>query len=1083
MDERLKDVIRPQFDYEESICEMKLIRKLTTRYGVSRADKLAWEKIRCLSIVRTSEQHGLLSNISNELTKGCYVDPTGAWVLLADDHDEKFQSYIDRCPAELEYLFVGTTKLTALTIPVFKSIRELYLVANQQLQEIHGLSALNSLESMRIRHGRIRTLTLPAADGLRILYLYNLWNLEEMNGLSNLSGLEDLTIRGTSLNTLSVASNKMLRELSLYRNYHLKEIQGLSELTLLEYLDLSGTKITDTLNLSPYPGLRGLDISNSSFCGIQLDRKLEKLEYLDLRVAKFSGMDFLSNCPSVRELKLSGCSLRRIPEEIRQMKNLHTLLMCFMTLDELPDWLPELGLTIGTDYNAGIDLKCTTVEGVDMSIFERSQEMILEWFQAQREAKTGKPLNEIKVVFLGDGSTGKSLSVARLLADGAMPADFDGEATPGIAIEDRSYELPDGRNVQVHFWDFGGQEILHCMHRIFLSDRTLYVVMINARNNTQDDQARYWLHNVSSFAPDCPVLLVLNQIDQNPNASINERSLKKLYPNLQQIIRLSALTFDQETFNQSLTQPMLEQIAGFKSLGTIFPPAWKMVMDKIRAMDGNYIRGDEYNQICKDSGVDSQTLRLELLKWFNDIGVSFCCEKSTRLRDYVVLKPQWITNAIYTIIWNKRSDTANGMVDRDEIYRLLSASEDTVKQVRTDMTYKLEDVNYVLSITRQFRLSFPMDNGMEFLPMLCKANALPEADDFLEDPAVLEFRMEYDYLPHNVLHRLMVDMRRDLICDKVWFTGALLRQQYNKIDALVKSEGNVLSIYIKAGDAAHTAHTYLNTLRETLDAIHRDMGLKAPQTLVAYKLDDQTEYFPYDMVEGSRQNNVEAIYSTKFRRMIPIEDILNGTDSQVAQQKKKLVKDLTKACAQLQQNHMMYDTSEDNRNDTLRDALSNMDYYVLDQTHTGTGALGKRAGSLDLQLRYPDGSVWTNLEALNLKSDSDSQMKYWDKHLNKLMINYNGAGLPSLFLISYVNCDANRFNGICESYREHIRSYKHENFVFRSESLTDVPLRDGQYAWLRVLRGTYDLDGTPVTVYHYFVGFTKGTRGSEEFDD
>ena len=974
MDERLKKVVISKYSYIQYSVDTKLLRKLTTRYEASWMDKLDWKKVRCISFVYTKRAHNLLSNLSDKLTKGCYVDPTGAWVLLADDHDEKFQSYIDRCPAELEYLFVGFTRLTTLTLPVFKSIRELYLLKNEQLQEIHGLSALNSLEYMRIREAKIRTLTLPTADGLRILELCNLEDLEEMNGLSDLSSLEALSIWGTSLNTLSVASNKMLRSLSLSWNDNLKEIQGLSELTLLEYLTLSDTKITDPLNLSPYPGLWHLNISNSSFCGIQLDRKLEELGNLYLPGAEFSSMDFLSNCPSVIQLDISGSSLRRIPEEIRQMKNLESLLLKDLNLEELPDWLPELGLTIGTDYYAGIDLRRTKVKGVDMSIFGRSQEMILEWFKAQREAKTGKPLNEIKVVFLGDGSTGKSLSVARLLADGAMPADFDGEATPGIAIEDRSYELPDGRNVQVHFWDFGGQEILHCMHRIFLSDRTLYVVMINARNNTQDDQARYWLHNVSSFAPGCPVLLVLNQIDQNPNASINERSLKKLYPNLQQIIRLSALTFDQENFNQSLTQPMLEQIADFKSLGTIFPPAWKMVMDKIRAMDGNYIRGDEYNQICKDSGVDSQTLRLELLKWFNDIGVSFCCEKSTRLRDYVVLKPQWITNAIYTIIWNKRSDTANGMVDRDEIYRLLSASEDTVKQVRTDMTYKLEDVNYVLSITRQFRLSFPMDNGMEFLPMLCKANALPEADDFLEDPAVLEFRMEYDYLPHNVLHRLMVDMRRDLICDKVWFTGALLRQQYNKIDALVKSEGNVLSIYIKAGDAAHTAHTYLNTLRETLDAIHRDMGLKAPETLVAYKLDDQTEYFPYEMVEGSRQNNVEAIYSTKFRRMIPIEDILNGTDSQVAQQKEKLVKDLTKACAQLQQNHMMYDTSEDNRNDTLRDALCNMDYYVLDQTHTGTGALGKRAGSLDLQLRYPDGSVWTNLEALNLKSDSDSQM-------------------------------------------------------------------------------------------------------------
>ena len=42
------------------------------------------------------------------------------------------------------------------------------------------------------------------------------------------------------------------------------------------------------------------------------------------------------------------------------------------------------------------------------------------------------PLNEIKVVFLGDGGAGKSHTIARLMNDGGAPdhAVFDGESTP-----------------------------------------------------------------------------------------------------------------------------------------------------------------------------------------------------------------------------------------------------------------------------------------------------------------------------------------------------------------------------------------------------------------------------------------------------------------------------------------------------------------------------------------------------------------------------------------------------------------------------------------------------------------------------
>ena len=1071
MDENLRSIVNPDADKLEQVINTKLLWNLTTRQELSFTDTLDWKHVRHLSVIHT-KNNGFFAGLAGKLIKGCYVDPTGRWVLLADDHDEHIQAYLDRCPAELESLYIGFTALTGLTLSACTSLRELYLTNNQELAQVHGLPRLSALQILNLHDTKVTRLDLSASVTLRILRLHHNHDLAELNGLSRLRSLKTLSLNNTKLQELTLPASHSLQNLDLSFNNELTEINGLSSQASLRTLSLYGCQCEFVLDLTPMPRLHQLNLFRSQFSGIRLDRVSWELQYCYIYAITSCGLEFLENCPGMRVLHLSSCSISRIPEGVRSMKQLQRLNLFDLTLAELPYWLPELGLDIGTKSSNAIRLDGTTVENVNMSIFTRSQEMIRDWFDAQKEAREGKPLNEIKVVFLGDGSTGKSLTVARLLKNGALPSNFNGDATPGIAIEDRSYDLPDGRNVQVHFWDFGGQEILHSMHRIFLTDRTLYVVMINARNNTQDDQARYWLHNVSSFAPGCPVLLVLNQIDQNPNASVNERSLKRLYPNLQQVIRLSALNFDQKTFNREFTNKMLEQIASFSSLGTIFPPTWKKVMDKIRAMDGNYIRGGEYNRICKESGVDGHRLRLDLLKWFNDIGVSFCCGKSARLRDYVVLRPEWITNAIYTIIWNKRSDTANGMVDQEEIYHLLSPeNRDGVKQVRSDMTYKQEDVTYVLDLTRQFRLSFLMDNGKEFIPMLCNANALPEADEFLDDPCVTEFRMEYEYLPDNVLHRLMVDMRQDLRTDKVWYTGALLRQKYNGIDALVKSEGNVLSIYIRAADADHKAHTYLNTLRCTLEAIHTDMGLKPPKMLVAYTEDGQTEYFSYNKLEGARKNGVLMEYSEVFDKSIPIADILNGTDSQVAQAKEKLLQDIAKACVQLQQNRLMFGAKEDDRNDTLRNALINIGYRVADQTHTGTGRTGKRAGSLDLQLQHADGSVWTNLEAMNLHSDSKTQMAYWDDHLNRLMINYNGAGLPTLFLISYVDCAVDHFHRLHGAYIDHMKEYAPPKSELRHGTLTEVAFRDGQYACLKADRCTYDLRGTPVMVYHYFVGF------------
>lgn len=1004
MDERLLEIVSEFRISVDSSVNADLLKTLTRKYDLSYGEKLDWKRVRVLNIVGTVNW---LGSWPHELAQGCYVDPTGQWVLLAGLKVNEVQAYLDRCPPELERLVIVDANMPALRLQPWKKLVELRLQNNDKLTEVAGMEKL------------------PALKQLRIYFC-----------------------------------DKFQRE----------------------------------LDLSDHPGLEKLELSYSPIQGIQLNRKLKNLEDCGVSCTKIGNMDFLAYCPAVEFLNVSRISIRRLPEGIRQMKKLRRLYAEDLSLEELPDWLPELGLTMGRNFGFGIRLERTTVEGVDMSIFDQSQEMIRAWFASRKKAQesipeeaenAGGPLRQIKVVFLGDGSTGKSLTVARLLNDGAIPPDFNGKATPGIAIEDKDYLLPDGRNVQVHFWDFGGQEILHSMHRIFLTDRTLYVVMINARNNTQDTQARYWLHNVRSFAPDCPVLVVLNQIDQNPNASVNERSLKKLYPNLRGIIRLSALEYSQDNFNREFTDKMLAEAAKFDSLDHFFPAEWMKTMERVRQMEGNYIRGAKFREICRECGVEGEKLRLDLLRWFHDIGVSFCYGSTQRLRDYVVLNPEWITNGIYTIIWNKHDKTANGMVNREEIYRLLNPGEgDDVQQVRSDMTYELGDVDFVLEVSRKFRLSFRLDEEREFIPMLCDANALPEADTFPEEPGVLEFRLEYDYLPMNVLHRLMVDMRQDLRMDKVWLTGALLQQKYNGVRAMVKSEGDVLSIYIQTTDRAHKAHTYLNTIRGVLDAIHQDMGLKVPITKVAYTENGETEYFSYKQVEGFRVNNQETIYSEVLDKMIPIEDILNGTDSRVEQQKKKLLRDMGDICVQLLENRKMVTelkangkigpVDENDRNDFLRNALRNMHYNAVDQTRVGLGGGRRQAGSLDIRLLHRDNLPWTTIEAMNLHSTSDSQKDYWDDHLNRLLNNYDPAGLPVLFLVSYVNCAADNYHKLFSAYTEHMREYSPPNCELRHKTLTEVFPLGQQHGYLRATRCTYDRSGTPVVVYHYFVGFIQG---------
>ncbi len=84
-----------------------------------------------------------------------------------------------------------------------------------------------------------------------------------------------------------------------------------------------------------------------------------------------------------------------------------------------------------------------------------------------------KPLNRVRAIFIGYGDAGKT-SVIRVLHDEEVSAG-EQAMTPGIEI--REWPVPD-TDITAHFWDFGGQVMVHAAHQLFLRDSCLYVLVI-----------------------------------------------------------------------------------------------------------------------------------------------------------------------------------------------------------------------------------------------------------------------------------------------------------------------------------------------------------------------------------------------------------------------------------------------------------------------------------------------------------------------------------------------------------------------------------------------------------------------------
>ena len=1018
----------------------------------------------------------------------------------------------------------------------------------------------------------------------------------------------------TSLEGVQLPGN--LQELYLF-NTQLTSLEGVQLPRNLQRLDLRNTPLTSLEGVQLPGNLHELSLSGtqlSSLEGVQLPGNLHELGLSRTQLTSLEGVQLPGN---LQELYLHNTNLTILPESIRKLKALKTLALSGLKLKELPDWLPELGLPFTRkEFGWGIRLYGTTVEGVDMSIFDQSQETIREWFKEyarkkhperifishshlgmdfgntyqsiidslernRRETASrwwqliidsdpwnarklpeyteprfgfdtfdfGKyyypdnfpekfsplpveekspirwvcgrytpsgcfdnedwkpktyltawkarkpiyledvpeeapaeeevpeepaaPLNELKVVFLGDGGAGKSHTIARLLKDGGQTDDFPNISTPGIVIKDKLYPYDD-KEVKVHFWDFGGQEILHSMHRMFLTKRTLYVVMLNVRDGTQDDRARYWLYNLRSFAKDAPVLLVLNQMDMNENATLNESDLRKLYPALaSEVVKLSTLKDTDADFEKKFIDVLRRQIGGMEILDFPFTPAWSRLKENLQDMEKPYIFGDDFQKICDDCGVtDSDNIRRDLLNWFSDLGVSFCYSGSASLEDYVVLRPDWITNAIYIVLFNKAETASNGQVSHEVIYRMLSSRDmEKYRRTVTKATYKPHEVDYVLKVFRKFRLSFLAEDGIEFIPMLCEANANPISAKYENDPDALEFRMYYEYLPNNVIHRLMVDRRRELNLGNVWLTGGQFRNDCTGLSAVVKTEGNLLRIMVRRENSECAPQLYLDALKKDIERINAEMGLTVHRTEVVYKYGTVVECFSYKALLNYQKLGQQYIVSEELGKLIPLADILKQSGHSADKAQVTLLEDIVRYCEMLQNDNTTWDKSEDERTHYIRNLLRAKGYIANAQERGGVSTSGERAGELDLDIRLQSAERLTIFEALNLSGSSESRLKYWNAHLDKLLDNYNSTGCPFLFHVSYLSCEKEKFISHCVTFEEHIRYYSPKKFSVTSERpfdpLAKRNIRHGGF--LRVMECVYDCGGIPMTVYHFFV--------------
>ena len=414
-----------------------------------------------------------------------------------------------------------------------------------------------------------------------------------------------------------------------------------------------------------------------------------------------------------------------------------------------------------------------------------------------------RPLNEGKLILVGRGEVGKT-SIVRSL----MNLDFRGDEskTQGINITTWSIECGEAP-VRLNVWDFGGQEIMHATHQFFLTERSLYLLVLNGREGAEDLDADYWMRHIESFGNESPVIVVQNKIGQQP-FDLNYRGLQARYPQIRGYVKTDCRDGIGIDALRDLIRSVTSQMPEVRMK---FPVDWFAVKESIETQGDDFIGYEAFRQLCARHGVSDQADQDGLCWVLHCLGIALNYRDDPRLRETSVLKPEWVTQGIYRILNATELAQRHGELRLQDLEQLLPSKQ-----------YPLEKHVFLMELMRKFSLcfAFPDEPDRYLIPELLGKEE-PRSVQKLQPANCLNFEYHYGLLPEGLIPRLIARSHTLSHNCPRWRTGVVMAHEDCK--ALVKAEAADRRVIVRiGGDDRGARRRLLAIIRYDLDRIHHE---------------------------------------------------------------------------------------------------------------------------------------------------------------------------------------------------------------------------------------------------------------------
>lgn len=531
---------------------------------------------------------------------------------------------------------------------------------------------------------------------------------------------------------------------------------------------------------------------------------------------------------NLEELYLQHNNIKEIPEYLADMTKLKVLDLSSNSIEKIPKSL--LNLTNLEELN----LKGNTVSKIKGLNHHKSPKEIIE-FILFNQNKEMTALNEAKILVLGDESSGKSSLVERMVYDR-----FDEEYTSTKGIDIEEYKLENSA-IKVKIWDFAGQEITYQIHNLFMSQESLYLLVVDGQKEDDIVEHFNWLETIGANANYPPIIIVVTKKENNRTYQLDKELYLEKFPNIVDVCYVSSkedIGFDTL---KSCIEKEIKEISNMH-----FPKEYIDIKEAIERKDNtSVLEASEFQTICKDSNISSKEERANVRKILSDIGTIIGLDRDDRH----IINPIAIIDESYEIIRSREVDDKGKMPldDPDDnnynwIIQFL---------IKNNIAFKVDDFTVMipsrLPVNRPDNFSLKSYQGKK-----------ENSEDFEHG---LNFRYRYIHgFKRSVLFEFIIGMQESIkkYNPVYWANGVCWEQNGVKVAILLNRIDKTIDIHIPTSDK--DSRILLTTIHDRFVKINKEnTSIFVIEEIAIVKDDEIVKYISHDFLKVKKQKKDKKV--------------------------------------------------------------------------------------------------------------------------------------------------------------------------------------------------------------------------------